>query len=229
MVSASIIALLIPSAPYTALSKAAKELGYSSSGNGGDQPTIAVVDTRELVNLMAKVSCSSLQYAFSVRIESLVELGEKFGFPEVGRIELEMKSGHCLDLVELFKEISSRDPGIRSEDSKTDSLTRFRRQEEIAVGITVNRIEKRRPLHTAGLSKLLPTPLTSSRMRINTLSTTFSQLESFPTRTSSLSSLILLPISSSFRCSLNSGRTRGDVQIRIYIEESLKLLDFFVN
>ncbi|GAA5915064.1 uncharacterized protein JCM6883_004230 [Sporobolomyces salmoneus] len=52
--AASIIALLLPSQPYTALTRAARELGYTGGGNLGDQPTIAVVDTRELVNLMAK-------------------------------------------------------------------------------------------------------------------------------------------------------------------------------
>ncbi|GAA5976863.1 hypothetical protein JCM5350_007271 [Sporobolomyces pararoseus] len=52
--AATIIALLIPSTPYATLSKAARQFSNSKSWTRGDQPTIAVVDTRELVNLMAK-------------------------------------------------------------------------------------------------------------------------------------------------------------------------------
>lgn len=76
--AASIIALLLPSQPYTALTRAARELGYTGGGNLGDQPTIAVVDTRELVNLMAKVSPHYARRALRLRRQSWVELNETF-------------------------------------------------------------------------------------------------------------------------------------------------------
>lgn len=52
---AGIISLLLPYHPYSSLSEAAKGLVHSSTLRG-EEPTIAVVDTRDLVNLMAKVS-----------------------------------------------------------------------------------------------------------------------------------------------------------------------------
>ncbi|GAA5887187.1 hypothetical protein JCM16303_002221 [Sporobolomyces ruberrimus] len=50
---AGIISLLLPYHPYSSLSEAAKGLVHSSTLRG-EEPTIAVVDTRDLVNLMAK-------------------------------------------------------------------------------------------------------------------------------------------------------------------------------